>query len=238
MTILLLTKSLAFEQDFVREVNDLGHEILCSKKFLRELQTKDYFGMDLNYFETLIFSETISDQEVTKILPLFQNFSCAIFRKTKNQLTPEMIHTWKDLGVQGFLSQNTHFDELREELIACDQRCPKKVWETSNTQEARLENLLINFSNQELQVFKILQESGKKYISREDLSEKLWGEPPTKSKESRLSGIIRSIKSKLANYGFDESCLETSWGRGYRIDPIKLRLETDEVSGELKVIEL
>lgn len=238
MTILLLTKSLSFEHDFVKEVNDLGHEVLCSKKFLTDLLTKDYFGIDLNYFDTVILSETISDQEVTRILPLFTNFNSMIFRKTKHQMTPEMIHSWKELGISGFLSQNTHFDQLREELVECNESSVRMKWESSTSQKMRLENLLINFSNQEMQVFQILQDSGKRYISREDLSEKLWGEPPTKSKESRLSGIIRSIKSKLANYGFDESCLETSWGRGYRIDPVKLKISTDELTGELKMIEL
>ncbi|MFR3687015.1 MAG: helix-turn-helix domain-containing protein [Enterococcus sp.] len=237
MTILLLTKSLSFEQEFVRKLNDLGHEVLCSKKFLNDLQTKDYFGMDLNYFDTLILSETISDQEVSRILPFFLNFTCAIYRKTINQMSHETISVWKASGITEFISQNTHFDELREVLVACNEKKSLLKWEIPNSEEATLDTLLRIFSKQELQVFRILQESQKNYVSRETLSQQLWGEPPTKSKESRLSGIIRSIKKKLANFGFDDACLETSWGRGYRLENLKLKPINAEVSGELKVVE-
>ena len=236
MTILLLTKSLSFEQDFVRSLNDLGHEVLCSKKFLTDLQRNDYFGMDLNYFDTLILSETISDQEVSHILPFFSNFSCSIYRKTFSPMIPEAINSWKKLGIRGFISQKTRFEDLREELMACNEK--KLVrHETSNIDEMTMDNLVRSFSNQELQVFRILQESLTSYISRETLSQQLWGELPTKSKESRLSGIIRSIKKKLSDFGFDDSCLETSWGRGYRLDNLKMKHMTSEVSGDLRAVE-
>lgn len=237
MMILLLTKSLSFEHDFTRNLNDLGHEVLCSKKFLNDLQTNDYFGMDLNYFDSLILSETISDHEVSKILPIFSNFNCSIYRKTKNTMSIETVNTWKSLGIAGFISQSTHFDELREELMLCNQNEPSMKLEIPNNKGIRLDTLLQSFSNQELQIFQILQESGNKYISRETLSKRLWGEPPTKSKESRLSGIVRSIKRKLSNYGFDATCLETSWGRGYCLKKLKLKNSNVEIPGELKVVE-
>lgn len=237
MTILLLTKSLSFEQEFCRNLNDLGHEVLCSKKFLADLQSKDYFGIDLNYFDVLIFSETVSDQEVRNILPFFLNFTCAIYRKTKGLVTVETSQTWKSRGITGFISQTMHFDELREELVACNQNKMTLKWEVPNSEEVKLETLLRDFSRQELQIFRILQESDKSFISREVLSQQLWGEAPTKSRESRLSGIIRSIKKKLADFGFDENCLETSWGRGYRLGSIKLKHVNIETAGDMKVIE-
>lgn len=237
MTILLLTKSLSFERDFVRSLNDLGHEVLCSKKFLTDLQTKDYFGIDLNYFDTLILSETISDQEVSKILPFFLNFTCMVYRKTTNPLPPEVAGAWRELGIRGFISQLTGFDDLREELTACNEKKSALKWETGDSDERALEMLVRDFSNQELQVFRILQGTKGNYISRDSLSQKLWGEPPTKSKESRLSGIIRSIKRKLSEYGFDDSCLETSWGRGYRLEKLKMKNSSVEILGDLKVVE-
>jgi len=232
MTILLLTKSLSFEQEFIRNLNNLGHEVLCSKKFLTDLLTNDYFGMDLNYFDTLILSETISDQEVSKILPFFLIFDCPVYRKTIHPLPAETINTWKKMGIMGYISQNTHFDELREELIGCNEKKPVLRWGTQNTGETTLEIMLRTFSKQELEVFRILQKSQGSFISRETLSQQLWGELPTKSKESRLSGIIRSIKKKLAEFEFDETCVETSWGRGYRLESIK-----SKVSGDLKVVK-
>ena len=237
MTILLLTKSLSFEQNFVRELNSLGHEVLCSKKFLLDLQHKDYFGMDLNYFDTVILSETISNQEVNTILPFFLNFSCVIYRKTSVQLSNEIINKWKILGITGFISQNTCFDELREKLVVCNQNRRLLKWDTANSEEAVLESLVKSFSKQELQVFRILQDSHKNFVSREFFSHELWGGPQTKSKESRLSGIIRSIKKKLSDCGFDETCLETSWGRGYRLEDLKFKQIRAEINEDYKVVE-
>ncbi|MDT2554670.1 helix-turn-helix domain-containing protein [Enterococcus raffinosus] len=237
MTILLLTKSLSFEQNFVRELNSLGHEVLCSKRFLVDLQQKDYFGMDLNYFETVILSETISDQEVRTILPFFRNFSCVIYRKTSVQMSDEILNQWKYLGIMGFISQNTCFDELREELVICNQNRTLLKWDTTNNEDEALERLVRNFSKQELQVFHILQDSHKTFVSREFFSQELWGGPQTKSKESRLSGIIRSIKKKLSDCGFDETCLETSWGRGYRLEALKFKQIRVEIHEDNQVVE-
>lgn len=223
MTILLLTKSLSFEQDFVREVNSLGHEIFCSQKILTDLQTDNYLSMDLNHFNPIILSETISDQELGQFLPTLLRYECAIYRKTLSQETAEAINNWKTLGITGFISQATCFDELREKLVTFNENKVMNNDPTTDNEQLVLDQLIQSFSKQERIVFLILQRSQNRFITREALSQELWGEAPTKSKESRLSGIIRSIKRKLSNFGFDESCLETSWGRGYRIENLKIK---------------
>lgn len=237
MTILLLTKSLSFEQDFVREINSLGHEVLSSKKFLIDLQADNYLSMDLNHFDTIILSETVSDQELTKLLPTFINFGCTIYRKTLNQATSETISTWKTLGITDFISQSTCFDELREKLVAGNENKTTLKRPVAGSEQLVLEQLVQSFSKQERNVFQVLQNSQPKFITREALSQELWGEAPTKSKESRLSGIIRSIKRKLSNFGFDETCLETSWGRGYRIEDLTFKKKDGGLQGDLKVID-
>ncbi|MBU5585120.1 helix-turn-helix domain-containing protein, partial [Enterococcus sp. S181_ASV_20] len=70
MTVLLLTKSYSYEQDFVKKLNDLGYEVLCSNQVLLDLQStdKEEFSSELDYFDTVILSETISDQEVATCL--------------------------------------------------------------------------------------------------------------------------------------------------------------------------
>lgn len=237
MTILLLTKSLSFEQEFVRKLNDFGHEVLCSKKFLIDLQKDAYLGMDLNYFDTLILSETISDQEVSQILPFFLNFKCTIYRKTITPLSLEETNKWKGLGIADSISQSTCLEELREKLVASHENKTTLKWTLPDNENLALERLLQNFSKQERVVFQALQSAQKKFINRETLSHQLWGEPPSKSKESRLSGIIRSIKRKLSEFGFDETCLETSWGRGYRIEDLQIKNREVVSAEEIKTIE-
>lgn len=237
MTILLLTKSLSFEHDFVRKLNNFGHEVLCSKEFLVALQREEYFAMDLNCFDILILSETISDQEVCQTLSFLSNSNCPIYRKTINPLGFDEIGKWKKLGIADTISQNAGLEELREKLVNCRENKTTLKWTVPGNEEFALERLVQNFSNQERVIFQALQNSQKKFITRETLSKQLWGEPPTKSKESRLSGIIRSIKRKLSDFGFDETCLETSWGRGYRIEDLKIKSKMLASAGELEPIE-
>lgn len=235
MTILLLTKSLSFEQDFVREINSLGHEVLSSKNLLIELQADNCLSIDLNHFDTIILSETISDQEVSKFLLTFRNFGCTIYRKTLNQANSDTVSRWKTLGITDFISQSTCFDELREKLVSCNENKTTLKKPVAGSEQLVLEQLVQSFSKQERDVFQVLQNSQHRFITREALSQELWGEAPTKSKESRLSGIIRSIKRKLSNFGFDETCLETSWGRGYRIERLTFKKRIGELQGDLKV---
>lgn len=58
MTVLLLTKSYSYEQDFVKNLNDLGYEVLCSNQVLLDLQStdKEEFSSELDYFDTVILS--------------------------------------------------------------------------------------------------------------------------------------------------------------------------------------
>lgn len=236
MAILLLTKSLSYEREFVHNLNDLGHEVLCSNEFLINLQLRGFLGIDLNHFDSLILSETISDYEVNNILSLLLRSTCSIYRKTLDSLSTEAINYWKSQGISGVFSRRDHFDVIREELIGSNKGQRTFIEEPSVNEEVILETLLRDFSKQEAQVFRILQNSANSYISREALSEQLWGGAQTKSKESRLSGIISNIKNKIKNLGLDDTCLKTSWGRGYCLE--KLQLSTNnKFPNEFQVIE-
>ena len=78
-----------------------------------------------------------------------------------------------------------------------------------------LENFDYRLTKQEYRVFRLPKQSIGKCISRTEMCYYLWESAPSRAKESRLSGIIKSLKKKMGEHGLDESQLQTSWGNGY-----------------------
>ncbi|MBU5585485.1 helix-turn-helix domain-containing protein, partial [Enterococcus sp. S181_ASV_20] len=52
-------------------------------------------------------------------------------------------------------------------------------------------------TKQEYRVFRLLKQSIGKCISRTEMCYYLWESAPSRAKESRLSGIIKSLKKKM-----------------------------------------
>ena len=223
MNILLLTNCIAYEQLFVEQIHSLGHEVLCSKKLVSELQTKSSGKSFSDYFDILIFSETIPDKEVSNIIPLNVHHFPMILRKTEKELNEESKDRWRRYGVIDFTSQETTLDALREKLIPKNKR--NELLEASfvECRKSSLDNLYSSLSAQEKEVFSILEKETGKFVSREELSYLLWNAAPTNSMESRLSGIVKNLRKKIGDAGFSESSLVTSWGRGYRLKELVLQ---------------
>lgn len=220
MTVLLLTKSFSYEQEFVKMLNFLGHEVLCSRQVFLDIYNQEEFTKDLDYFDTVIVSETISDEEAITCLSLLEKFRCSVVRKTLADLDDDMLAKWKQRGVSAFISQETDFEELREKLSNKDQKKPKVEPVLAKEKDITLENFDYSLTKQEYKAFRLLEQSKGKYITREDMCYALWNAAPSKSKESRLSGIIKSLKKKMAEYDLDETQLKTSWGNGYCLKSI------------------
>ena len=217
MTVLLLTKSYSYEQDFVKKLNDLGYEVLCSNQVLLDLQStdKEEFSSELDYFDTVILSETISDQEVATCLETLKLFHCRLIRKTISELDEETSEQWKQQGVELIVSQKVSFEELREQMSIREKTEQKSKPTLTKEKDIDLENFDYRLTKQEYRVFRLLKQSIGKCISRTEMCYYLWESAPSRAKESRLSGIIKSLKKKMGEHGLDESQLQTSWGNGY-----------------------
>ena len=222
MTVLLLTKSYSYEQDFVKKLNDLGYEVLCSNQVLLDLQStdKEEFDSELDYFDTVILSETISDQEVATCLETLKLFRCRLIRKTITDLDEETREQWGKRGIEQFVSQEVSFEELREQMAVRKPLEQKSKPSLVNEKDFDLENFDYRLTKQEYRVFRLLKQSIGKCISRTEMCYFLWESTPSRAKESRLSGIIKSLKKKMSEHGLDETQLQTSWGNGYCLKKI------------------
>ena len=223
MNILLLTNNILFEQDFIAQINALGHEVLCSKKLLTDIQTKIDKREVLKYFDSLIFSETICDAEIRNVIPVNIYNIPLILRKNEKELSDLEKEEWKKYGISGFFSRSSSLDDFREILTNRDQKNELMEKSFMKKKTVLLEDLDISLSAQEKQLFTILKNLDGNFISREDLCFELWGiTPPTNSMASRLSGIVKNLRIKIENAGFNKSCLVTSWGKGYRLKDLTL----------------
>lgn len=223
MNILLLTNNILFEKDFIAQMNALGHEVLCSKKLLRDIQTKIDKREILKYFDSLIFSETICDAEVRNVIPVNIYNIPLILRKNEKELSDLEKEEWKKYGISGFFSNTSSMDDFREILTNRDQKNELMEKSFLKKKNALIEDLNISLSAQEKQLFTILKNLNGEFITREDLCLELWGcTPPTNSMASRLSGIVKNLRIKIENAGFNKNCLVTSWGKGYRLKELTL----------------
>ena len=64
MQVLILTHNILVERPLVEKLQRLNIEVLSSAKLLTMLQAKQVPLEVMNFFDVLIVSETISDQEI------------------------------------------------------------------------------------------------------------------------------------------------------------------------------
>ncbi|MGM0169319.1 hypothetical protein IGI39_003635 [Enterococcus sp. AZ135] len=223
MNILLLTNNILFEQDFIAQMNALGHEVLCSKNLLRDIQTRIDKREILKYFDSLIFSETICDAEVRNVIPVNIYNIPLILRKNEKEIPDTEKEEWKKFGISGFFSNDSSLDDFREILTNRDQKNELMEKSFMKKRNALLDDLDISLSAQEKQLFTILKELDGAFITREDICYRLWNSSPTNSMASRLSGIVKNLRIKIEASGFNKNCLVTSWGKGYRLKELTLK---------------
>lgn len=93
MIILLFTKSLSYEQDFVQKLNTLGHEVLCSRKFLDDLLTKITLKL---IWTTLIVWYWVKRLQI-KMAEILLSFWIFLVQLSKNN---EFIGNWNNRYVE------------------------------------------------------------------------------------------------------------------------------------------
>ena len=115
MQVLILTHNILVERPLVEKLQRLNVEVLSSAKLLTMLQTKQVPLEVLSFFDVLIVSETISDQELTIILEeVGEKFT--IIRQTDRTPQKEEKMDWETKGVDEWLLEDETLSGLREKL--------------------------------------------------------------------------------------------------------------------------
>lgn len=221
--ILILTKNLLVEKQIQEQLQQLNYEVWCSFQLLKQVK-KDPQVID--QFQVIIFSETVTNKEITDILSQLTSKKAILFRKFSVAPTLEEQEQLREIGVTEWLTEDISIDLLRECLAEkLDQLQQEEELNVHSLRETTLltnqifENFLNTLTKKEKQVFLYLQEAHADIVSREALCEYLWHEPLSHSRMSQLSVLVKNIKQKLKDVGFSDDLLRTIWGKGYCLMP-------------------
>ncbi|EOH86398.1 winged helix-turn-helix domain-containing protein [Enterococcus pallens] len=226
--VLILTKNTLSEENMVRKLQQLNFETFCSTDLLYHLQQRTARSF-LSYFQWVIFSETLCDEEVEQLLRQTKGQSLLTLRITESQPTEEEQTEWKNYGLTDWLLSEATFTAIREK-ISCLQKQLQKGMVTGSQilnfpiianapGNNGLEALIKSLSKTEKRVLQNLIQAhpGNDVLSRKDLCEQLWCDGETASNLSQLSCLINKLKRKLELHGISGESITTLWGRGYKL---------------------
>lgn len=209
ISVIILTKNILIEKELQAKLQRLNYEVFCCSNlfYLSKLQKK-IFSI-INYFDIVIFNETISENEMLQILPYLPETK-VILRKLEKE--PEMQLE----GVDGWISEQLTIEELRENL------CQWGKSPVSQYEENKQIDKLLSLSSLERRTLECLYHANGQIISREDLCTYLWKDGATKSRLAQLSILIKKLRIAFKKSGVLGETIETSWGEGYQLTAMAL----------------
>ena len=232
ISILLLTKNILVEQEMQTKLQRLNYEVFCcSNMFYLAAQQAKKLQM-INYFDYIILSETISENEMRQLLVTIPE-SKTILRKLEKEPEKQLE------GVDGWISEGSSIEELRETLCR---------WEKSSASQDVILSLVgsrigvgaevhttgsLTLSKLERRALEKLYQANGKVISREELCEYLWTDGATKSRLAQLSILIKKLRIAFQKDGITGETVQTSWGEGYLLTTTAMEYYEQEREREM-----
>lgn len=225
---LILTKNMLSEEALVKKLQRMSYETLCSTDLLSRLKNPTT-GAVLAYFQWVLLSENLCNQEVEEILMFLSNYPLIVVRVAEAYPSEEDQEYWKELGLADWLLKDAAFEETREKLSLL-QKVSLQEYNSANQllsfpmggtvgASNNLEALYKSFSKTEKKVFEYLVKAYPEQgvVSRKELCDHLWREGDTPSNMSQLSCLINKLKRKCDQQGVTGEIVTTFWGRGYKL---------------------
>ena len=232
ISILLLTKNILVEQELQAKLQRLNYEVFCcSNMFYLMAQQVKKLPM-LTYFDYIILSETISENEVRHLLSTLPE-SKIILRKLESE--PENPIE----GIHGWINENASVEELRESLCRWTKRPISQEMILSLIghrmgEESEVHTTgTLTLSKLERRALEKLYQAKGKVISREALCEYLWKDGATKSRLAQLSILVKKLRIAFQKDGVTGETVQTSWGEGYLLTSIALEYCEQEQKQEM-----
>lgn len=221
--LLLLTKNILSEEDFIGKLKHLNYEVLCSVSIVELLIDSDeHIPNFVKCFPVVIIDETISNYEMKKIVSTLKNNKHIILREIKDLLDEDENCKLKELGIDGLLYSNEPVCSLREQLSKFTYQFHDILFELKKNEVSVLDSngshsifKLLTLSKLEKRLLNKLLANPGEIITREELCIELWGSI-SNSRLSQLSSLVARIRLKLEEVFGNETVIQTIWKRGYR----------------------
>lgn len=211
-SVLLLTKNILVEQTMQTKLQRLNYEVFCCSNIFYLMTQKMRKLSIINYFDCIILSETIAENEMRQILTILPEAK-TVLRKLEQEPEKQIE------GVDGWISESSTTEELRESLYQWKTHSVSHemsiIGDQSNDQvEASSVNSLA-LSKLERRALEQLYQANGNVISREELCCCLWKDGATKSRLAQLSILIKKVRIAFQKDGIAGETIKTSWGEGY-----------------------
>lgn len=221
--VAILTKNILIENDMEKKLQMLGYEVFCSTQML-ELLLLQQGEQFLNIFQTIIVSETISDEELLLLLKNIQR-EILVYRVDSDIPNDQELEKWQRRHQIGWLSKEISLKDLRERFSedqqhdTISQKKAERALEkkTAKKKEENYKLFISCLSRKERELFNKLYEADGKVIARNELCEQLWDSRSTSSNMAQLSQLIRRIREKMKDYEINSKSLQTHWKNGYSL---------------------
>ena len=241
------------EQRLQEQLQRLDHEVFVSNYLFKGAQYQLLTGKLMDYFQFVLFSETVTDGEMLKILPLVDLQRQIIFRKHEAEMDKESQEYWSNKGIKGWLSSKSTIEELREQLskIIDQEQVEQKTLITrekggftmlqfKQPSIQRNRTIKLNdckFANNEQRLLEVLINKKNELCSREEICKLLWDSAPTNSKLAQLSCLIKKMKKRFTDLEIYEEMIQTKWGKGYMLtDNFYEYFMADELNERRKIV--
>lgn len=214
MNFLLFTRSVEIEAELVNNIHQLGHEVFCSRH-LTDDSLEDKIPNELFwYFDGIIFSESISNNEMVKLAVKDCIKQTLLYRKVGRDVSERECN---ECEIHGITILSNSLIGLREDFESNSngrlEKIPKSLGDISDLRQK------VKLSRQEFKVLQSLILDEGKVVSKRQLSKMLWDkEIISPSNQSRISTIVKSMRKKFLSIGINEECIETIWGQGYKLN--------------------
>lgn len=214
MQLLLFTKVPLYEENFERQLKQLGNEVYCSKNMMTILKRNSFDKSFLAQFEGIIFSETLYDVEAYELVKQLPQGNTKLFRRATEANYEEATPSPFD----AMIPMNCDLERLREILLMAELSS-MATKDAAHVQQITVKQKLseLNLKLKQKEIVYYLIQAGDRTVPREEISREIWEKAPTKSVLASLSKVVSKVNEKLGNE-FGEEAIQTVWGQGYRLN--------------------
>ncbi|MEQ7031251.1 helix-turn-helix domain-containing protein [Enterococcus avium] len=214
MQLLLLTKVPLYEENFERQLKQLGNEVYCSSNMLTMLKRNSFDKAFLTQFEGIIFSETIYDIEAYEVIKQLPQANIKLFRRAADSNFDKEGSSPFD----AWISMNSDLERVREILLLAELSSLASK-DAAHVQQVSVKQKLsdLNLKLKQKEIVYYLIQAGDRTVPREEISRQIWEKDPTKSVLASLSKVVSKVNEKIGNE-FGEEAIQTVWGQGYRLN--------------------
>ena len=167
MQLLLLTKVPLYEENFERQLKQLGNEVYCSSNMLTMLKRNSFDKAFLTQFEGIIFSETIYDIEAYEVIKQLPQANIKLFRRAADSNFDKEGSSPFD----AWIPMNSDLERVREILLLAELSSLASK-DAAHVQQVSVKQKLsdLNLKLKQKEIVYYLIQAGDRTVPREEIS--------------------------------------------------------------------